>query len=125
MKFMFDRYKALNKVDNAIYMNSPHNDNYDFIESLPLPDKPVIYKSRTHKKNLFEQFDTYVYYHANTWFDPHPRLFIECKYYDKEILYFNPDNIIDGSHYRYEDIQKNGVNNRTLTKNDEIVRQLI
>lgn len=125
MKFMFDRFKKLRKVKSAIYINSPKNDDFSFVDTLPLPDKPIIYKSRGHKDNLFEQFDTYVYYHANKWFDPHPKLFVECKFYDKEILYFNPQKIIDGSFYRYNDIMKNGINDRLLTKDDEIVRQFI
>jgi hypothetical protein len=125
MKYMFDRYKKLNKVESAIYVNSPHNDDHSFIEELSLPDKPIIFKARKHQKNLFEQFDIYVYYHANKWFDPHPRLFVECTFYEKEIMYFNPQNIIDGSYYRYNDILKNGIKDRNLTKDDEIVRQFI
>ena len=61
----------------------------DSIIELDLPDKPIILKSGNHLGNLFEKFDTYVYYHANKWFDPHPRLFRECKFYGKEIHYIN------------------------------------
>jgi hypothetical protein len=125
MKFLLDRYKKLKTVDEAIFINSPHNEDLSFVDELSLPDKPIIYKTRNHKDNLFEKFDTYVYYHANKWFDPHPRLFIESAFYDKEILYFNPQNIMDGSFYRYKDLMERGIEGRTLTKDDEIVRQFI
>jgi hypothetical protein len=125
MKLLLKRFKPINKSKEAIYINSPHNKDRSFIPDLNLPDKPILFKSRKHKTNLFEQFDTYVYYHANKWFDPHPRLFIECAWYKKDILYFNPFNIKDGSYYRYNDVLKYGVHNRTLTNEDEVVRQFI
>jgi hypothetical protein len=131
MKFLFDRYKPLGKINEAIYINSPQYDNaswnYDtsFIKELNLPDLPVILKSPTHLKNLFEQFTVYVYYHANKWFDPHPRLFVECAYYGKKIHYINNYDVKDGSYYRYHDVLENGIKGRTNNKDDEIVRQFI
>jgi hypothetical protein len=67
----------------------------------------------------------YVYYHANKWFDPHPRLFLECTFYNKEIRYYNKYDIKDGSYYRYIDVMLRGIDDRTLSKDDEIVRQFI
>lgn len=131
MKMLFTRYKPLEKVREAIYINSPqlNNSTFDyntsFIKDLNLPNKPIILKSSKHLGSLFEQFDTYVYYHANKWFDPHPRLFVECTYYDKEIHYINNHGIKDGSYYRYRDVKENGIKDRTLSKDDEIVRQFI
>ncbi len=125
MKLLFSRYKPINLPNEAIYVNSPHNKRTDFVWRLPLPDKPIIFKMRQHKNSLFEQFDTYVYYHANKWFDPHPRLFIECCFYEKDIMYFNKYDIKDGSYYRYIDVMARGLEDRTLSKDDEIVRQFI
>jgi hypothetical protein len=125
IKLMFSKFKKLNNVDSGIYINSPYNDDYSFLEKLNLPDKPLLFKSDNHIENLFEKFDTYVYYHANKWFDPHPRLLLECAYYNKTILYYNEHNIIDGSYYRYHDLLKNGLKNRYLNKNDKIIRKLI
>jgi len=123
MKMLFSRYKPLKEVRDAIYINSPSNKDFSFISTLNLPNKPILKKSRTtHKNNLFEFFTLYVYYHANTWFDPHPRLFQECYFYGKDILYFNKHNIIDGSYYRYNDLLENGLKDRYLDQNDEIVR---
>lgn len=123
MKMLFDRYKKLESVKPKIFLNSPHNDKRDFVKRLDLPpDKPIIYKTRDHRKNLFEQFDTYVYYHANKWFDPHPRLFVESAFYDKEIVYYNFPGVKDGSYYRYHDVMEYGIQNRNLDKEDVIVR---
>jgi hypothetical protein len=125
MKFLFDRYKPLQNIEPAIYINSPNNDDYLFIKKLNLPDKKLLYKDRIHVDNLFEKFDEYVYYHANKWFDPHPRMILESAFYGKKIHYYNPHKIKDGSLYRWKDYKENGLKNRNLTREDEIVRQLI
>jgi len=127
MKCLFYRFKPLYEVKIGSYINSPRND--ENIESLALSlgaPEPYITKSKTkHKENLFERFTTYVYYHADKWFDPHPRLFLECKYYGKEIIYYNPTGVKDGSWYRYYDVLLNGLRDRTLNSKDEIIRGLI
>lgn len=131
MKFLFDRFKLLSRVENGIYVNIPHYnkrvsmDRYKLVKSLNLPQKPLIFKSGKHVNNLFEKFDTYLYYHINGWLDPHPRLIVECFFYEKEIIYINDFQIKDGSYYRYHDLLENGVNNRKLTRDDEIVQQFI
>jgi hypothetical protein len=128
MKCLFDRYRKLGEVKKGTYVNSPRNSNFDFLHNLvgfniPLP---FIVKSKTkHEENLFEKFTHYLYYHADKWFDPHPRLFLECKFYGKKIFYINPKQIKDGSWFRYKDIEENGLHERTLNKDDEIIRQLI
>lgn len=125
MKMLFNRYRTIDPPNRAIYINSPLNKRIDYIFRLPLPNKKVILKLRQHITNLFQQFDTYVYYHANKWFDPHPRLFVECFFYNKDIMYFNKHDIKDGSYYRYIDVMLRGTEDRTLSKDDEIVRQFI
>lgn len=126
MKMLFDRYKPLKKVESGIYINSPLNDDYSFLDDLKLPDKPILKKTHgNHLENMFEKFDTYLYYHANKWFDPHPRLFVECTFYEKEIIYHNIHNIKDGSLYRYNDVMQNGISKRTLNRKDEIIQCMI
>jgi len=128
MKCLFDKYKPLRSVEEGTYINSPYNNETLSVKLLfeDFLPKPMFFKSKNkHKENLFENFTHYLYYHANKWFDPHPRLFLECEYYNKEIIYYNPDRIIDGSLYRYHDVVENGLWDRTLTKEDLIIRQLI
>jgi hypothetical protein len=127
MKCLFYRYKKLKDVKEGTYINSPYNDSIDIelIKPLNVPT-PYLFKSKTDPEdNLFEQFTHYVYYHADKWFDPHPRLFLECAYYEKEMYYINPLERQDGSWYRWNDLQENGIKNRTLSRNDEIICQLL
>ena len=125
MKMLFHRFKTAKVGGYGIYINSPRNKDYSFLKELYLQNKPVIYKSRKHLDNMFEHFDTYLYYHANTWFDPHPRLFHECLFYNKKVIYKNPHRIVDGSFYRYKDMLRLGLQGRILNKNDEVVRRFL
>lgn len=126
MKFLFHRYKDVIKPKEGIYVNTPLNEDYSFLENLKLPDKPIIKKSRLNPlKNMFSQFDTYLYYHANKWFDPTPRLFVECYYYGKEIYYYNEPNIIDGSYYRYHGVMNKGIANRYFSDEDEVIQEVL
>jgi len=125
MKMLFHRFKMLTKVEKGVYVNSPRNKDYSFLKKSALPNKPIIYKSRIHLDNMFEHFDTYLYYHADTWFDPHPRLFHECLFYNKGILYENPKKIKDGSFYRFNDMCSFGLQGRILNRNDEVVRRFL
>lgn len=45
-------------------------------------------------ENLMGLFETYVY--TKESFDPAPRIFQECKYYNKSIIYFRDETIQDG-----------------------------
>ena len=44
--------------------------------------------------NVMSMFETYVYTKAT--FDPAPRIFQECKYYGKDVIYLRDKTIIDG-----------------------------
>ena len=125
MKCVFDRYKPLRNVRVGTYVNSPRNMHLDQVDLSGFP-QPAFFKSKnTPKENLFENFTHYVYLHANAWFDPHPRLFLECAFYDKTMDYINDFGIEDGSYYRWNDLQKNGLKDRTLTKDDDIICQMM
>lgn len=125
MKILFDRFKRLRKVERGVYVNSPRNRDRTFLDDMDFEGRPMIHKSSNHLKNLFEKFDIYLYYHANTYFDPHPRLFLECRFYGKEIIYINKKNVKDGSYYRYKDLEENGLTDRFLSKDDEIIRKFV
>ena len=44
--------------------------------------------------NIMGMFETYVY--TKETFDPAPRIFQECKYYNKDVIYLRDKKIIDG-----------------------------
>ena len=55
--------------------------------------------------NLMSLFETYVY--TKETFDPAPRIFQECKYYDKDVIYLRDKTIVDGgSVYWKRDIKE-------------------
>ena len=129
IKLLFDRFKKLKNVKKGIYIQSPSNPD---LESIPLKlnldlSKPIFYKKEDHMKNMFSYFDEYIYYHVNKYFDPHPRLPLECTFYNKSVKYIRSEETdkIDGSYYRFKDLEENGLEDRNLTKNDEIVQQFI
>jgi hypothetical protein len=76
-----------------------------------------------HQKGLFDSFYTYRYVHDGT-FDRRPRMMVEACFYKKKMEYVNPNEVKDGSWYRWKDLQENGIEHRSLTKNDEIMRIL-
>lgn len=126
MKLLFDRMKKIDGGRKGYYINSPRNNNHEFIEELNLdPKLPVYFKQDEHIKNFFEFFDVFIYYHANKYFDPHPRLFLECAYHDKKVFYYNRYNVKDGSYYRFNDLNDRGLSGRFLNKDDEIVKLFI
>jgi len=56
-------------------------------------------------ENLMSLFETYVY--TKETFDPAPRIFQECKYYGKDVIYLRDKTIIDGgSVYWKRDIKE-------------------
>jgi hypothetical protein len=55
--------------------------------------------------NIMGMFETYVY--TKNTFDPAPRIFQECKYYDKDVIYLRDKTIVDGgSVYWKRDIKE-------------------
>jgi hypothetical protein len=127
MKLLFDRFKEIDSVKNGIYIHSPNNEDRDqLIKDLKITETvPFYFKQSTHMHNFMSYFNYYIYFHANKYFDPHPRLPLECFYYNKRMKYINNHKIKDGSHYRFEDLKLNGLKNRTLNKNDEVVGRFI
>ena len=56
-------------------------------------------------ENLMGMFETYVY--TKETFDPAPRIFQECKYYGKDVIYLRDKTIVDGgSVYWKRDIKE-------------------
>lgn len=56
-------------------------------------------------ENLMSLFETYVY--TKETFDPAPRIFQECKYYGKDVIYLRDKTIVDGgSVYWKRDIKE-------------------
>lgn len=72
-------------------------------------------------KNLFSQFNTYVYTNVPRKFDCSPRFIAECKFYNKEVIY-DIDYLEEdkGLYWRKYDVE-NDFESINLTKNDDII----
>lgn len=106
MKFAFSLYKKMDGYCTG-----------DFV------DKKEGRNIKIHQKGLFNSFHTYRYIHDGT-FDRRPRMLVEAYFYEKEVYYFNPKKVEDGSWYRWHDLKTNGIHHRWLTANDEVMKQL-
>lgn len=129
MKFAYDLFKPINNFKNTLYVNYAKKDyklEPELVELVNSYNKPIFEKiyGQNHY-NLHELFDEYVYIKSDRWFDTHPRLFHECKFYGKQFYYHNFLNIKDGSYYRYHAAKEESWKERNLTKNDSIVMEMI
>jgi len=68
--------------------------------------------------NIFEHFDKYIYTPVKQKFDCSSRFIVECKYFNKEVIY-DIDYIDIGLEVRKKDL--NNLDNLKLTENDYIV----
>lgn len=125
MKLGFDRFKTVNQCDEAIFVSSRAEKRVIKEKLKLLPNKPVYQKSMEHLFGFFTKWDEMLYIRTDKWYDPHPRIFLECAFYGKKMHYFNDENVKDGGWYRWKDVQENGIKDRTLSKEDEIIRQFI
>ena len=92
-----------------------------------LKDKRLI----TYPKSvgdLFSLFGTYVYNNQNNFVDPRPRLFVECKFYGKEIKVVGPIGTA-GARERYCEYLNTSrdevISNRTMTLDKPLIQQFL
>ena len=102
------------KYKNLLFVSGGKYDNSDVLEA------PV--------KNLFEQFDTYIYTPIQRRFDCSPRLLTESYFYNKKIIfdfnfkeYAGPDYGDTGLYWRWHDIQNN-FNDLIYNEDDELLK---
>ena len=137
-KLYFKRYRTYtvfqkNVFLTTIFKGTPTADQFDEIvekyltlgqQLLVSTEKkimhPRVVSLLRHPKDFHSLFDSYLYVHLGKYFDPHPRLFHECAFYGKKIVYIN-DNNVDGSYYRYYDLIANGIEPHCLDQDDEII----
>ena len=55
---------------------------------------PILNNIFAPVENILGKFETYVY--TKETFDPAPRIFQECKYYKKDVIYLRDKNMKDG-----------------------------
>jgi len=138
-KLLFDRMKPIknNKTANLIYVTKNCRDINDevFKELEKTYDGNFLYLGNEEKytsnrfkfmkmpvRNLFSEFDTYIYTEVPRHFDCSPRFIAECKYYDKKVIYHNIYYLEEdlGLKWRKYDIE-NDFNSLFLTKDDDLI----
>ena len=143
-KFAFDLYKTVDatKVNDNAFINCLCKGTSVLDEVLTLTDKNILVRVPTNQvlpqhpriqylakqpDDFWNSFSQYIYYHDSVYWDPSPRLFMEATYYNKEIIYINPTNQMDGSWYRYKEIEAEGLdmNKRNLKYDDEVIQEFI
>ena len=112
----FDNYVILTDKPEEYRLKFKH------LHHLKFPDMPF--------KDIFEKFDTFIYTPTYMWrenndfFDCSPRFIAECKFYNKNVIYYDIDedylNTDTGLKYRMYDIN-NDFNSIVLDKNDSII----
>lgn len=139
-KILFSRFKALSKEEDVIMLYGTKNcrgikdDTYE--QLLEKYEKPFIVLGDTNTlpdvnrmtslslpvKNLFEKFSTYVYTPVARHFDCSPRFIAECKFYKKEVIYYDIDYWEEdlGLKWRKQDIDTD-FSALHLTDNDDII----
>ena len=126
MKFLFEQYKQFDEFDDALYINYPklnYKDDREKLQIINKYKKPVMVKDEKVHYDLHKRFNEYVYFQSPLWFDPHPKLFHENKFYKKPYKYYN-NNVKDGSYYRYHDSINEKLSDRELSKDDIIVKEM-
>jgi len=127
LKFDFERCKPIKEFNDKLYINYPKQDpfkNTKILVELNKLKKDFLIKEDQFLYDLHKHFNEYVYFQSDLWFDTHPRLFHECKYYNKPYHYFNWKGVKDGGYYRYKYSLEDDLKDLQLTKDDIIVKEM-
>ena len=91
------------------------------IKKIPYEPK-LILKKNDLVDNLFERFQTYIYTPTEHNFDCSSRLLVECKWYNKNVIFWLKDEDWNkGLYVRVKDLE-NCFNSLLLKKDDEIIK---
>lgn len=119
MKIAFPNYKEITHTQHNLYINTLDNlysPKFLFnIASICGYDTYFV-KQRKHQLGLFSMFDTYLYLDDGKYEDVHPRLFHECYFYGKDIVYISGRQ--NGAYIRYKEIEEGKFNSKVLYSND-------
>jgi len=101
------------------------NDKYLIIQDFKNETNNNIEYKIAPVDNIFEEFDKYVYTSVPRKFDCSPRFIVECKYFNKEVIYDLDYEIEEdiGLYWRLYDI-KNNFKSLELNNNDNIIKLL-
>lgn len=126
MKLAFNEYKdPVNSSERGLFLNILDNKLDDQTKRIIdyLGYESFILKERRHVKNLFKLFDTYLYIDDGKYYNPNPRLFHECWFYNKNIVYITKRK--DGAYRRFSELEEGKFHERLLNTDDSNVKYLL
>lgn len=116
-KIRYDLFKIPKYLEDKVFINSPHN------PKISLGLKNEITREQLNTPNMFGKYNKMIYIQNPKIIDRKPRCFLECKFLN--IPYeFIFKGIRDGGYYRYNESLKETLEERLLTQNDEIIKEL-
>lgn len=120
-KFLFNKFKIFDKLEHNTLISKKYG---NWKHETTINNKVLKWPIENFNK-LFDRYETYSY---DNWFEPRGRLYVECLFYgisiDNIIRHIEKENY-DGGYYRLKDLKENGLENRYLTINDEVIQCMI
>ena len=125
MKLAFNEYKEPENSSRGLFLNILDNKLDECAKRIIAwaGYNSFILKGRRHVKNLFKLFDTYLYIDDDKYYNPNPRLFHECYFYNKNIMYITKRK--DGAYRRFFELEEGKFSERILDTNDSNVKYLL
>lgn len=141
-KILFDRFKTIGHSDTRALLYGTKNcrdiKQSDYEEISRIVHSGIIAITNEENKpdyevagiefvvppldNIFEKFDTYIYTPVDRKWDCSPRFIAECRYFEKEVIYYKIDYWDEdkGLYWRQWDIE-NDFESIALTDEDDII----
>ena len=122
MIYITENCRYLNQLQVEKFIEDQQIDKLLIIANLNEYNIPGVTLLNPPVENIFELFSTYYYTPIARHFDCSPRFIAECKYFEKEVKYYNIDYLEDdlGLSYRKFDIETN-FESLFLNDDDEII----
>lgn len=129
-KILLDKYKTIKETNNNIAMFYATSNSRalsgeeikEIIKEFPEFDEYLILSNKYFDvpekcrvelvpiKNLWESFSTYIYTNASSLIDCSPRFIVECKHFNKEVIFCTRGKKDKGLEVRMKDMEKIDLN---------------
>jgi hypothetical protein len=122
LQFNFTIYPNISDVKTNKTLVTTLNADKNILKS-KYPDA-IFRDTHNHITNIFETFDTLIYYHGDG-IDTNNRLIVEAFYYNKKVILINNGWQNDSVYFRYHDINENGIQSYILTENNKMIKEYL
>jgi hypothetical protein len=129
LQFNFEIYPKILNTSNNIFISSPsltNNQSLFLLESKNIfinKNKILFKEDNKHIKNLFEEFNTFIYVH-NDKIDTNNRLIVEAYFYNKNIILVDSTKN-DSTYFRLNDLNKFGIDYFNLSLDNKLIKEYL